>query len=186
MYSIRRIIINPQTIRSIYTTNTMNTMNVIKTPNKLKLWKRNISADIKKYYEELRYYNSVYDYFDKFVVVQKLAFVVAIPASILYSIKCAYDNEREKVKEGRQLYDKYKLAATKYGHSQEYYESVASTYIYESSVIKFIGSCIVKLATEGIPLYFKVALFHIYTVNYIIVKAINKSDKNADNTKTDE
>jgi hypothetical protein len=162
-------------------------MNTTKTPNKLKLLMRNISTDIKQYNEKLRYYNDVYD---KFAVVQKFAFVIAFPASILYSIKCAYDDEIEKVKEGRRLHNQYYFVGRKFENEQEYYESIVSSHIYKSSVSDFITSFIDNFVTEGIPLYLKISFFYIYAVNYIIVKAINRNDendsKNTKNTKNDE
>jgi hypothetical protein len=90
MYSIRRIIINPQLkpIRSIYT-NTSNSIKQSVTQNKIGI--RNASTI--ELLESIKYKHS---YYDKFSALQQLAIKYALPIGFMFAlgstIKYEYDN----------------------------------------------------------------------------------------------
>ena len=150
MYSIRRIIINPQLkpIRSIYT-NTSNSIKQSVTKNKISI--RNASTI--ELLESIKYKDS---YSDKFWALQQLAIKYALPIGFMCALGSTIRNEYDDIKH-RKIYNtehrienKEQLTVEDFGHS-------------------LMCHCLVV----GIPTAFKTAFFHVYGIGIIIVSAIN-------------
>jgi hypothetical protein len=150
MYSIRRIIINPQLkpIRSIYT-NTSNSIKQSVTQNKIGI--RNASTI--ELLETIKY---KYSYSDKFWALQQLAIKYALPVGFMCALGSTIKYEYNTVKN-------MKIYNTEHGIENK----------KQLTVEDFGHSLMCHCLVVGIPTAFKTAFFHVYGIGFIIVSAIN-------------
>jgi hypothetical protein len=148
MYSIRRIIINPQTIRSIYT-NTSNSIKQSGVQNKIGI--RNASTI------ELLESIKKDSYSNKFWALQELSIKYALPfgftCALGSTIRCEYDNIKFN-----------KFCKSELGIKNK---------TQELNVDHFLHSLGAHCIIVGIPTAFKTVFFHVYGICFIIVSAIN-------------
>ena len=149
MYSIRRIIINPQTVRSIYT-NTSNSIKQSGIQNKIGI--RNASTI--ELLESIKYKHS---YSDKFWTLQELAIKYALPFGFSCALGSTIRYEYDNIKY-------HKICNSELGIENK---------TMELNVDDFLYSLGCRCVVVGIPTAIKTVFFHVYGIGFIIVSAIN-------------